>query len=146
MKTVVCVSVFIARPPKDITAVILDPTKAVLWTSDLEEFEVVSGAPGAAGAVARLHYRQDGQAYIMEDVLLEAEPDRRFVSRVSGPALSAEVETHLQPVAGGTRVAVRWSGSGKPLLMRLLLPFMRRAIARQAQIDLDKLKALVEAQ
>ena len=89
-------------------AVILDPEQVVHWTSDLERFEVVSGKPGEVGSTARLHYREGGRAYVMQDVLLEADPLRRYVSQVSGEALSAQVETTLaRQQGGGTRVNVR---------------------------------------
>ena len=81
----------------------------------------------------------------MEDQLLEVEPARRFLSRVSGEAVEAEVETRLVPTDGGCRVVVRWSGRGKPLVLRLLLPLARRSIARRTLVDLKKLKELAEA-
>ena len=145
MKTTVRVVVTIDRPPEDVAKVLLDADKAVLWTSDLQRFEVISRPPGLVGARARLHYIQAGRPYVMEDLLLEADLNRRFLSRVTGEAIEAEVETLLDPVNGGTRVTVRWTGRGRLLMLRLILPFMRRSIRQQTIKDLLKLKALVES-
>jgi hypothetical protein len=145
VSTTVEANITIRRRPEAVTRVILDPTRTVLWTSDLERFEVVSGEPGLVGSVALLHYRRGNRRYVMEDTLLEAEPNRRYVSRVHGQGLSAQVETLLTQEGGdGTLVTVRWTGRGTQLLMRLLLPFMRRAVARGALRDLTSLKRLVE--
>jgi hypothetical protein len=145
MKTTIRGTVTIDRPPRDVADVLLDAEKAVLWTSDLQRLEILYRPPGLVGSRARLHYVQDGKPYVMEDLLLEAEPNRRFLSRVTGEAIEAEVETVLEPTHGGTQVTVRWTGRGRPLLVRLILPFMRRSIKRQTLRDLAKLKALVES-
>ena len=144
IKTTFEASVFIAAPPEAVTRVILHPDLAVHWTTDLERFEVVTGNAGEPGAVARLHYLQNGRPYVMQDELLEVDPIRRYRSRVSGEALTAEIETTLTPKEDGTRVAVRWTGSGRRFPFSILLPLIRRSIIRQAEVDLGKLKSLVE--
>jgi hypothetical protein len=145
VRTTVHCGIAIGCPPGQIARILLDPEKAPLWNTGLERFEVVSLAPGLVGSRARLHFMQGGRRYVMEDELLEVEPDRRFLSRVCGDALKAEVETLLVPTESGTQVTVRWAGSGRPLIFRLLLPLMHRGIARQARVDLEKLKLLAEA-
>lgn len=145
MKITVRNSIYIERSPEDVLSVMLDPSKIILWTSDLEEFEVIAKEPGLVGSKARLHYCEGGRQYVMEDHLIEVDPNRRYVSRVSGDAIDARVETLLKPVGTGTELEVCWTGRGKPLLLKLILPFMRNKISLQAQKDLVKLKELVES-
>jgi hypothetical protein len=137
-------TVEIAQPPEVVAAAFLDPANAVYWNKDLEQFEVISQEPGLVGSTAHLHYVQDGRPYVLEDVLEEVVPNQYFRSRVTGGGLQAQVETWLREAEGHTVVTVRWSGSGTTLLMRLLLPFLRGAIARQTRGELETFKTLVE--
>lgn len=137
-------TVDISQPPKIVAQALLDPENAVHWNSDLERFEVISREPGEVGSIAHLHYVQGGRRYVMEDVLEEMVPDRYFRSRVSGNGLAARVETWLREKDSGTEVRIRWSGSGRSLLTRIVLPFMRQAILRQTKGDLERFKGLVE--
>jgi hypothetical protein len=144
MKTTVHSSITILRQPEELARIFLDPDKALLWNTGLEKFEVLSRTPGLVGSKARLHFAQGARRYLMEDELLEVEPERRYLSRVSGDLLEAEVETTLTPVEGGTAAAVRWTGSGRGPLLRLALPLMRRSLSRQIRADLAKLNNLAE--
>jgi hypothetical protein len=80
----------------------------------------------------------------MKDVHMSVVPSRRYVSRLSGDALTAEVTTLHEPSGEGTQVTVRWTGSGKHPILRLMLPFIRNSIRRQAEADLRELRGLVE--
>jgi hypothetical protein len=144
MNVTVEASIRMECPVEAVTAILLDADSAPLWTTDLERMEVVRGTPGGAGSKARMHYIQQGRRYVMEDELLEVVPNRYFKSHVSGEALSAIVETSLTPIGEATQVSIRWTGTGGPLVMRLLLPLLRRSIKRQALADLRKLKDLAE--
>jgi hypothetical protein len=139
------IKVDINQPPEIIDSALMIPENAVYWTTDLEEFEVVKGKPGEAGAIARLHYIQNGRKHIMEDFLEYCEPGKKYVSRVSGPALTAQVVTTLDSINDKTRMKIVWDGKPKKLLLKILLPLLKKKIARQAQGELETFKNLIES-
>lgn len=144
MPVTVCVHVHVRQTPQVVTEAFVNPENAVHWTKDLERFEVVSGGPGEAGAHARLHYRQSGRAYVMDDVLEHVEPGRLYVSRVSGEALEARVETRISQRDGGTDLDFRWSATGRTWFMRGMLWIMRPVMARGIRRELEVFARLVE--
>ncbi len=87
-------SVDIAAPVDAVVGVLLDATRAPLWTDGLERFEVVRGVPGEAGCVGRATYRGSfGRTVVMTDTLELANPGRFYRSTVSGGGITAVVET-----------------------------------------------------
>jgi hypothetical protein len=134
----------IEQPPEVVARAFMNPANAPYWNDGLERFEVVDLEPGLAGSRARLHYREGDRTYVMEDFLEEAVPNQYFKSRVSGNGIRAIVQTWLKPVDQGTQVRMKWSGWGTSLVTLVVLPFMKRAIARQVERELTHFKQLVE--
>ena len=139
------ISVIIYKPPDIVHKAFINPDNSVKWMTDLERFEVVSGKADQAGAVARLHYKQKGSSYIMEDRLEYCEPGRKYISTVSGDAITARVETTINPSNGVTEITMHWVGKGKLLPVKLMLFFMGDRLVKQAKAELEKFKSLVEA-
>ena len=138
------ISIDINKPPSIVDKALMKPENWVYWTTNLKEFEVVSEKPGKVGSVARLHYVENGKEHIMEDILEYADPGKKYISRVSGPALSAKVTTNLEPIKDGTRLSIAWEGNGKKLIVKILLPILGGKIKTQAQKELTVFKNLIE--
>lgn len=124
--------------------VLADPELAPLWQRHLVRMEVVRGHANQVGAVARLHYEERGRSYVMQDELVECEPNRRWRSRVSGNGLSAVVETRLSHAGSGTEVSLTWTGRPDRWLARLVFPLFARALRRGVDADLEALERCVE--
>jgi hypothetical protein len=138
-------SVDIAAPAEAIARVLLEAESAPLWTAGLERLELVEGTVGEPGSVGHAHYTEGNRRYIIEDRLLSVEPNRHYVSEISGGGLRARVETTLEEVGDQTRMTIRWSGTGTNLISRTMLLLMRGRIARQSASDLAALRELVES-
>jgi hypothetical protein len=102
-----------------------------------------SGSGGVSRHRAYLYGRND-RRYVLEDILEAVLPGRYFRSRARGGGVEARLETWLREKSGSTAVAIRWSGSGTTIPLRLLLPLLRGALRRQTKTELDAFKTLVE--
>ncbi len=138
------VSTTINKPVNIVVNAFTNPDNAPHWQTDLEKFEVVSGSPNRAGSIARLHYRQNGKPYMMEDKLIYCESGKKYVSEVSGDALAARVETTLESMKNKTKITIKWNGKAKILTLKILFPFIRSKMFKQAQKELNNFKQLVE--
>ena len=115
------------------------------YTTDLEKIEIIKEEPGLVGSVMHLHYKKKGRSYIMKDKLEHSEPGRKYISRVSGDALTARVEISFLAIdPGKTKMNLCWSGKGKVLFLKLFLPLIRRKIINQARLELERFSELVE--
>lgn len=138
------ISIIINRQVDIITKALNNPQNFPYWQTDLEKFEVIKGEANQAGSVAHLHYLQKGKPYIMEDKLIYCEPGKTYISEVTGDALTAKVETTLRSLENKTEMTVKWSGKGKILFLKLLLPLLRGKLIKQSRKELETFKHLVE--
>ena len=138
------VSTIINQPIGIVTEALMNPDNFVYWTTDLEKFEVIERKPGEVGSIARLHYKQKGRSYIMEDKMIYCEPGKKYVSQVTGDVIEATVETKLNSLGNSTEMNIAWSGKGKLFFLKLLLPLLCKKMIKQSRFELGIFKNLVE--
>lgn len=138
------VSATINQPVDIVVKALMNPDNFTYWTTDLEKFEVIKGKPGEVGSIGHLHYLQKGRSYVMEDKLIYSVPGKKYVSQVTGDAITATVETILQSMGNKTKMSIKWSGKGNIFILKLLLPFLKYNMIKQSRKELKIFKKLVE--
>ncbi|MBI9098055.1 MAG: SRPBCC family protein [Spirochaetaceae bacterium] len=138
------VSTIINQPAEIVVQALMNPDNFSYWTMYLEKFEIIESKPGLVGSISHLHYLQNGRSYVMEDKLIACEPGKKYESQVSGEALTARVITTIEVLGKGTKMKITWSGEGRILFLKLLLPLLKGKMIKQSQSELDTFKELVE--
>jgi hypothetical protein len=135
--------ILLPASPKQVADILGSEEDASEWQDGLVKMETVRGAHNEVGALARLHYVENGRSYMMQDELLECEPDRRWRSRVSGNGMTIVVDTMLEDADGGTLLSMSWDGRPDAVWARVLFPLARPTIRRHLEADLESLRELV---
>ena len=135
----------IINQPKDIVIkAFLNPDNMIFWTKNLENYEVISGNPGEIGSIAILHYLEKGKRCEMKGELIECEPGKRYVSKVTGETITAIIETVLNDIGKDTEIIINWSGKSNNVLTNSILSLMKNRMIYQSQSELKFFKNLVE--
>lgn len=137
-------SININQSPEIVWKAYIDPQNMTQWTRYLEKVELVEGKFGEVGAIAHLHYLEKGRSYILEDKLLSYESGKRILSQVSGQGMIIEVDTIFNSFPNGSNISIIWKGTSKSLIVRIILRFMQKKISKQAEVELNTFKSLVE--
>jgi hypothetical protein len=105
--------------------------------------DVVRGGPNEVGSLARLHFIEGGREHVMDDELVDCDPDRRWRSRLSGNGLTIVVETELIAAGPATLLRMRWDGKPDARWRRPIFSLLRPIVRRRLRQDLEALKRLV---
>lgn len=138
------VSIVINKPVDIVVHALMNYKNFVYWQTNLEKFEVIKETEEKVGSIAHLHYNEKGRKYIMEDKMIQYEPNKKIVSKVSGDAISAIVETIILSEGDKTGITLKWSGEGKIFLVKFLLPLLKGKMIKQSIKELETFKHLIE--
>jgi len=135
--------VTIDRPPSDVFAALLDPDMYGKWTP-MVDMSFADPGPARVGTRGRFRMSEGPIKGMLDMEIVELEPDRRVVIRVTHPSLEWLAVTTLHPDEGGTRVTY----AGEMALRgwrRILEPMMGGEVSKGEAAEISKFKDLLEA-
>lgn len=132
--------------PTDVAwSVVADYERDPLWRTGVETMAPSPGGRVAVGTTTAEILRLGGRTYRNGGVVTFVDPGRRFTWETTSGAV-ARGERAVEALDDGrSRVTVVVDVTPKPS-ERLLVPVLRRLLARNQAADVRRLKALVEAE
>ncbi len=134
----------IELPVEPVFSYVINISRWPEWQDGLEEVKLLSGDSLRVGSQYQLVVNDGKYQVELSLTVLGIRPHRMIRYRLEGDRLVGDVEMNFQD--SGHATVVRWEGEfrGKGIIWRSVVPFMRRALTRQAQQDLEMLKHKLE--
>jgi len=135
----------IRRPPDDVARFAADPTNATRWYRNITSVSWGTVPPLALGSRVEFVARFLGRELRYTYEVVEYVPGERLVQRTADGPFAMETTYRWEPTPdGGTRMTLR--NRGEPSgFSKIGAPAMAAAMRRANRMDLQRLKALLEA-
>jgi len=134
----------IERPVEAVFAFLVDPSKTADWTPGVTEARQTSDGPVGVGTTVLFIGRFLGRGFESLSECTDYVPNQKFTSKsISGP-IHLEVDSTLQAVEGGTRLATVYRGESRGFF-KLAEPVIVRLTKKHFETAAENLKALLEA-
>jgi uncharacterized membrane protein len=136
--------VTVARPVADVFAYWADPARLPEWQEGVTEVSAEPSGPMQLGT--RIHQARQVAGYrVAGDIeVTRLEEDRLVVFEGRGTPVRVRGEARFEPAGDGTHVDTLLELE-LPFVMALASPMISRLLTQQAQSDLARLKAQLEA-
>lgn len=138
-------AVTIARPRENVLALFNDVSRLKEWQPELVSREQLAGAPGSAGARARLVHRMGSRTIEMVETVNESAPPGRLAGTYEAKGVFNTVANTFEEEGGATRwtIDTEFKFSGFMVLIGFLMP---GAFRKQTAKFMEQFKAFCEAQ
>ena len=133
----------IARPPREVFAVISDPTEATRFLDSIKESKKLTGGPIAVGTTFRETRIVSGKEASADLLVTAYEPDTHVGISTEAEGITVAYHYRLVPEGDGTRLT--WSceleASG---LRKMMLPLVATIMKKEDGDHLQTLKTFIE--
>lgn len=135
----------IRREPESVFHWIEDPELASRWQPDVVDYEITRVSPGMVGTEFREHLRGAHGSVEMRGRVTAYERNALMEFDLTGRGVRVRARYALTPVASGTGLRVDTEIRVGGWFSRLLEPFVRGKVLKQARTELELLRKLCEA-
>lgn len=115
------------------------------WQPTLESFEHVSGEPGQPGAVSQLTYNENGRKVVLTESINERREPAFLAGIYESSFGTNTIVTQFEVIDDNTTNMAMWCNFRFRGIMKLLALFSGRSIRCRLDEDLQRFKALAEA-
>lgn len=135
---------FINKPPKDVFAVLADPSKGSQFLENIKESKKITGGPIGVGTRFTETRLVNGKEAKAELLVTSYEAPKKFSISTEAEGIKVEYHYLLSPESNGTRVTwvCELAASG---LRKMMLPMVAGIMKKEDGDHLQKLKAYLEA-
>jgi uncharacterized protein YndB with AHSA1/START domain len=128
----------------EVWSVLEDESKTPEWIEGFKRIEPVSGVPGSVGAVSHIFVEDRGEEMMIEETITKVEVNEAYAMRFTMDFMNMDYEITLDEDNGKTTISTKTSTQGNGLFAKSMVSFMKGAMKKQEEENLQKLKAVIE--
>ncbi len=137
------ITIVIERPVEDVFAVLTDVSKTPAWTPGLTGVRRDGDGPLQVGQALTFAGSFLGRGYESAAAVTEFVANERFASKTTSGPFYLEIDSRLEPVANGTRMATVYRGESHGFF-KIAESIVTRLARKQFETAAVNLKALME--
>jgi uncharacterized protein YndB with AHSA1/START domain len=136
-------NVTVDKPVEEAWAVMSDESRISEWLEGITKMENVSGTPHSVGAVSKIYFEENGEEMIMEETITALKPNEHIAMTFTMDFMNMDYEMFMTESNGNTQISTKSKTVGNGFFARCILSFMKSAMKDQEDINLDKLKKVI---
>lgn len=121
-----------------------NPENLALWLSSFEKLEHLEGVPGEVGAKSKHYYRNNRKLFELTETITKKEKYRYLCITLENPVMISRIENRFNSIGNDTELVAISETKFKPIMLKIMSTFMKKAFQKRQHSDLEKLKEVIE--
>ncbi len=138
-------SIVINRPRMEVWEFMTDPDNVPVYSSNIVEYELVSGEKDQVGRVCRGVVKVAGRRLELTDELVEAEPGRRGKLVSQDATIPYTLEISYDDEGEGTKISWHQEVESLKGVFKFADPIVLKLYGRDVRSNLEKAKTILES-